>query len=445
MNLINITVLGTGYVGLVSGVCFAECGHKVTCVDTNKKKIDILKKMKSPICEVGLEELMVKNAKAGRLSFDSSLVSSINSSDIIIIAVGTPSLPNSNEVNLSYIYQCVDDICSYLGKNMVVIVKSTVPIGTCDDLQKKIDSKSMQYKCTIVSNPEFLREGVAVNDFMNPDRIVIGINEDIFNKKSLEHLYANHISRGVECVYTNRKSAEMIKYSSNAFLAMKVAFINEISDLAEKYNADISDVSRGMGLDTRIGRRFLNPGPGFGGSCFPKDVKALIDMSNSVGLESSLISSIKSSNDSRAINIANRILSQTQKNDVVSFLGVTFKAETDDVRDSPIIPIINEVLAQGRSVKIYDPAGIGNAKGIFVHEESKKKISYFNDALESVKESSLAVIGTEWKEFKQLDPIAMKSMMKKSQIYDLRNIVNYDSFRKANFIINCIGKHQNEQ
>jgi UDPglucose 6-dehydrogenase len=416
----KIIVLGTGYVGLVSGVCFADLGIKVVCIDQNRKKIDQLNGHIMPIYEPGLEELVKKNMLNGNISFDYELAPHINDADAILLAVGTPSIEGSKEVDLSYVMGAVAEITKLATKPMAIIIKSTVPVGT----NKKLSSLLEKTGCYVVSNPEFLREGFAIDDFLNPDRVIIGINQPQA-QDIMQRLYKNFIDRNVPVIFTSPASAELTKYASNAFLATKIGFINEISDLCEKLGADIEEVSKGMGLDSRIGAKFLKTGPGFGGSCFPKDIAALSDLFETNQLKNPIIDRVIESNAARQISLAEKI-AQILANDtskVITCFGVAFKNNTDDVRESPAIAIIRKLVEMGFAVKIYDPEANDNAKDILTPSD---KISYFDDANEASKDSDALVILTEWDSFKELDynkmtvPVIIdyRNLLSKSQIRD---------------------------
>lgn len=423
--------MGTGYVGLVSGTCFAELGHDVVCVDKDKAKIDGLKLgTKVPIFEKGLEDLIKNNQARGRLDFALDISGVINESDIVIVAVGTP-LDAKGRTNFDYINQCVSEIVVHAKRDLHVIIKSTVPVGTCDSIQKRFDQES-SCAINVVSNPEFLREGEAVQDFLLPDRVVIG--SELENRGVIDELYRELSNRGVEILYTNRVTAELIKYASNSFLAAKVAFINEIADLSESLGGDIGDISRGMGLDKRIGHKFLNAGPGFGGSCFPKDTKALINTGNDHGVELPLVGAISLSNEMRHKQIVKRIKKMVRVSEEISVLGLTYKAGTDDIRCSPAINIARELSAQGFKLRVHDPKGIAKAK-----KELRNMVSYYDNLYDAAKGTSLCVVATEWDDYKNLDSEKLANYMKKRHIYDLRKVINNESFVKSGFKVMVVG------
>lgn len=429
--MLKIAVMGTGYVGLVSGTCFAELGHDVVCIDKDKVKIDGLKRgTKVPIFEKGLKDLIKNNQARGRLDFALDISAVINTSDIVIVAVGTP-LDANGRTNFDYINQCVSEIVAHAKRDLHVIIKSTVPVGTCDSIQRKFDQES---SCTInvVSNPEFLREGEAVQDFLLPDRVVIG--SELEDKKVIDKLYGALSNRGVEILYTNRVTAELIKYASNSFLAAKVAFINEIADLSESLGGDIGDISRGMGLDKRIGPQFLNAGPGFGGSCFPKDTKALINTGHDHGVALPLVGAISLSNEMRHKQIVKRMKKMVRVSDEISVLGLTYKAGTDDIRCSPAINVVRELSAQGFKLRVHDPKGIPKAK-----KELGNMVSYYDNLYDAVKGTSLCMVATEWDDYKNLDSEKLANYMKKRNIYDLRKVINKEAFVKSGFKVMVVG------
>lgn len=415
----KIAVVGAGYVGLVSGTCFADVGHEVVCVDNNLDKIEALRNGNVPIFEPGLDQMVSRNFGNGRLRFTADLFDVIGSVDIIIIAVGTPTDHKTQKVDLSYVEEVASQIKKSLVRDIVVIVKSTVPIGTCSMLSNVLNENS-DYNCKVVSNPEFLREGHAIDDFMNPDRIVIGCSTDV--KSVISQLYHDHIKRQKPILFTGYETAELIKYTSNTALAAKIALINEIANISEKLGGDIDQVVYGVGLDSRIGSKFLSPGPGFGGSCFPKDVTALVQIAKEVDCEVSLINSIIQSNNHHKSTIAGNILRFcggyiTGK--VISILGLTYKANTDDVRSSPSIDIINLLLAHGAIIQAYDPEGIDGAEKIW-----GDKVIFCNDLYESLNRSNLAIILTEWDQFRDIDYLRLKELMAVPAIYDLRNMID---------------------
>ena len=431
----KLCMIGTGYVGLVSGVCFSDLGNDVICVDKDKKKIDNLKKGIIPIYEPGLEELVLKNYKNKRLNFSTDLENSIKKSDIVFICVGTPSKKNSSGADLSQIFSVGKAISKSINKFKIIITKSTVPVMTGDELEKIISKKVKKNKFSIVSNPEFLREGEAIRDFIYPDRVVIGSND----KKSnliLKNLYAPLISKGAKYISTNRRAAELIKYASNAFLATKITFINEISNLCEKTEIDVEDISIGIGLDKRIGSRFLRAGPAYGGSCFPKDTKAIISTANKFKIDLSVIKSVVKSNAQRSsllLKRVSKILENKIKNKKICFLGVTFKANTDDMRDSSSLEMIPYLSKKGAKIKYFDPTG-------FKKEFNKLKNVLCSTSInDAVKDSDLLIIHTEWNDFKSIN-FKKLSPSKKLKIYDMRNILSSNKMKLLGFQYFGIGR-----
>ena len=431
----KLCMIGTGYVGLVSGVCFSDLGNDVICVDKDENKIDDLKNGKIPIFEPGLEELVIKNYKNKKLKFSTDLRDSIKKSDIIFICVGTPTRKNSNGADLTQIYSVSKEISKYINKFKIVITKSTVPVTTGDEIEKIFKKKVVKNKFSIVSNPEFLREGEAIRDFIYPDRIVVGSN-DKKSKNILRNLYAPLISKGAKFISTNRRAAELIKYSSNAFLATKITFINEIANLCEKTGVDVEDVSIGIGLDKRIGSRFLRAGPAYGGSCFPKDTKAIINTADKFKTDLSVIKSVIKSNSLRSkllLKKVSEILNKKIKNKKICFLGVTFKANTDDMRDSSSLEMIPYLSKNGAKIRYYDPTGVKK-------EFNKiKNVTFSNSISHAVKESDLVILHTEWNDFKSIN-FKKLSKSKKLKIYDMRNIYSPNKIKAQGFKYFGIGR-----
>jgi len=430
----KLCIIGTGYVGLVSGVCFSDLGNDVICVDKDNNKINNLKNGKIPIYEPGLEELVKKNIKNKRLNFSTNLKESVRKSDIIFICVGTPTKKNSSSADLSQVYSVVKEISKSINKFKIIITKSTVPVTTGDELEKIISKKVNKKLFSVVSNPEFLREGEAIRDFIYPDRIVVGSNEEK-SKKILRNLYSPLISKGAKYVSTNRRAAELIKYASNAFLATKITFINEIANLCEKTGIDVEDISIGIGLDNRIGSRFLRAGPAYGGSCFPKDTKAIVSTADKFKSNLSVIKSVIKSNQNRSDLLLKRLHSIIKKfnNKNVSFLGVTFKANTDDMRDSSSLKIIPYLSKKGAKIKYYDPTG---SKKEF---NNLKNVEYANSIQNCISGSDIIIIHTEWNDFKSIN-FRKLSKNRKLIIYDMRNIFSPTKIEKLGIKYFGIGR-----
>jgi len=413
----KLCMIGTGYVGLVSGVCFSDLGNDVICVDCDLKKVEDLKKGIIPIYEPGLDELVIKNYKNKRLKFSTDLQDSISKSDIVFICVGTPTKKNSNGADLSQIYNVAKEIRNYISKFKIIITKSTVPVTTGDEIEKIISQKISKKLFSVVSNPEFLREGEAIRDFTYPDRVVIGTNDKKSNK-ILKNLYSPLISKGAKYVNTPRRAAELIKYASNAFLATKITFINEVANLCEKIDVNIEDISIGMGLDKRIGGRFLRAGPAYGGSCFPKDTKAIVNTADKFKTNLSVIKSVIKSNENRSLLLLKRvsdILKGDVKNRKICFLGVTFKANTDDMRDSSSLYMIPSLIKKGAKINYFDPTGEK------VDFKKLKNVTFSKDINSAIKDSDLIIIHTEWNDFKSIN-FKKEVQNKKFIIFDMRNI-----------------------
>ena len=431
----KICVIGAGYVGLVSGSCFADLGNFVWCVDKDKQKIDMLNNNQIPIFEPGLKDLINKNYSSGRLKFTTNLNLAVKNSDIIFICVGTPTSNKKGSADLRYVYKVVAELSLYINKFKIIVTKSTVPVATGDKIEKIILKKRRKKLFEVVSNPEFLREGEAIRDFRFPDRIIIGANSKIATKK-LKSLYDPLIKKGAIFFSTNRRGAELIKYASNAFLATKISFMNEISNLCEKTGVNVEDVSIGIGLDKRIGSRFLRVGPAYGGSCFPKDTKALTFTGTLFKTDLSIIKSVIKSNEKRRIFLTERvkkILSNKIKNKKVTFLGVTFKPNTDDMRQSSSLLMIPYLHERGAKINYYDPSG---EKKEF---SRLKNVFFCNDINEACEKVDLVIIHTEWDEFKSLD---FKKLYRKRKfkIYDMRNLYSPRDMKKQGFSYHSIGR-----
>ena len=420
----DIAVIGTGYVGLVTGAGLADFGNDVICVDVDKRKIDALKNGVIPIYEPGLDTLVNKNVTEGRLRFTTDLSDAIRSARAIFIAVGTPPKPDGS-ADLRYVEEVANSIAQYMDGPKLVITKSTVPIGTGHMIEKIIESHNTGHKASIVSNPEFLREGSAIEDFMKPDRVVIGAS-DAEAAEMMKEIYAPLHSLEIPFVVTNVESSELIKYAANGFLATKITFINEIAQLCEKVGANVHDVAIGMGLDTRIGPKFLQAGPGFGGSCFPKDTSALAQISRAHGYEFQIMEAVLRVNDAvklRMIDKIVRALGGDVSGKSIAMLGLAFKPETDDMRDSPTIPIIKGLQDRGATVRAYDPQAVQNAKSIFAD------ITYCDDAYATADGADALVLATEWNEFRALNFERIRKALREPVVIDLRNV--YDPMRMA--------------
>ena len=433
----QIAMIGTGYVGLVSGACFSEFGFNVTCVDKNENKISQLKSNKMPIYEPGLDVLVKKNQDAGRLSFTTDLNHTVADADVVFIAVGTPTRRGDGHADLSYVFDAAEEIAEYISGYTVIVTKSTVPVGTGKKIFKIIQQKRSDLKFDVASNPEFLREGSAINDFMRPDRVVVGVMGEKA-KNVLEKVYSplNLIETPIQ--FTDLETAELIKYAANAFLAVKISYINQIADLCEKVGADVHDVAKGMGMDKRIGAKFLHPGPGFGGSCFPKDTIALVKTAEQVGGQISIVEEVVSYNQERKLSMAQRIISRLKtgiKNKKVSILGLAFKPETDDMRDSPALEIISELYSKGANIIAYDPAAMIEAKSFF-----QDKVVFAEDSENCIRGADVCVIITEWNEFRAISASKFSDLMNGNVVVDLRNIYSPDEMRGAGLNYSSIGR-----
>ena len=428
----KLCMIGTGYVGLVSGVCFSDLGNEVICVDKDSKKVENLKNGIIPIYEPGLEELVLKNYKNNRLKFSTNLKESVSKSDIIFICVGTPTKKNGNGADLTQIFNVAKEIRSSISKFKIIITKSTVPVTTGDEIEKIIGQKKSKKLFAVVSNPEVLREGEAIRDFSYPDRVVIGTKNKKANK-ILKNLYSPLISKGAKYVNTSRRAAELIKYAANAFLATKITFINEIANLCEKIDVNIEDISIGMGLDKRIGSRFLRAGPAYGGSCFPKDTKSITTTADKFNTNLSVIKSVIKSNENRSLLLLKRVfhlLKGKVKNKKICFLGVTFKANTDDMRDSSSLSMIPSLVRKGAKVNYYDPTGEKN------EFKKIKNVNFSKNIKSAIKDSDLVIIHTEWNDFKTIN-FNKDVSNKKFILFDMRNI--YSPVKMKDLKINYFG------
>ena len=431
----KLCMIGTGYVGLVSGVCFSDVGNIVYCVDKDKKKIEELNKGNVPIYEPGLEEILKKNYKQNRLKFTTDLKKAVSSSDIIFICVGTPTKKNSNSADLKYVFSVAKELKKIIKSYKIIITKSTVPVTTGDKIENILKNLKKRKLVDIVSNPEFLREGEAIRDFIYPDRVIIGTDSKKANK-ILKSLYMPIIKKNSRYFNTSRRGAELIKYASNAFLATKISFINEIANLCEKTGIDVKDISFGMGSDTRIGDRFLRAGPAYGGSCFPKDTRALIDTGKKFNTDLSIVKTVVSSNDKRrflSIKRVEKILNNKLSNKAITFLGVTFKPNTDDMREASSIPMINYFNKKNCKIRYFDPSG---EKKEF---KNLKNVKYFDKIKPACLNSDLIILHTEWNDFKLLN---FKKLVNKKnfKVYDMRNMYSPTKMKKSNINYFGIGR-----
>ena len=434
----NISIIGTGYVGLVSGTCLAEFGMNVTCIDNNSEKIKNLNDGIIPIYEPGLEGLVKKNINEERIKFVTNLSDGIKNSEAIFIAVGTPSRIKDGHADLSFVFKAAEEIADCLNGYAVIVNKSTVPVGTGKKVFDIIKKKNKNLEFDVVSNPEFLREGSAINDFMRPDRVVIGC-ESIRAKKILSEIYRPLYLLETPILFTKRETAELIKYAANSFLATKITFINEIADLCEKVGANVSDVSIGIGLDGRIGKKFLHPGPGYGGSCFPKDTLALVKTAHDYHSQLGLVEHVVRSNDLRKknnINLIKKASVNKLNGKKITILGLTFKPNTDDMRDSPSLILIPKLLDEGCNISAYDPEGLESAKKVF----NDKRISWFDETYSAMVDSDILVILTEWNQFRALDFKKVKRLLKTPTLVDFRNIYNPKEMKEIGFNYFSIGR-----
>jgi UDPglucose 6-dehydrogenase len=434
----RIAMIGAGYVGLVSGACFSDFGHHVICIDSDQEKVAALKSGKIPIYEPGLADLVASNVRQGRLAFGNDVKSAVGSADVVFIAVGTPSRRGDGHADLSYVYAAAREIAGALSKFALVVTKSTVPVGTSDEVERIMREQNPDADFAVVSNPEFLREGAAIRDFKHPDRIVIGTGEARARDVITEVYRPLHLN-APPILYTDRRTAELTKYAANSFLATKVAFINEIADLAEKVGANVQEVARGIGLDNRIGSKFLHAGPGFGGSCFPKDTMALIKTGQDNETPLRIIETVVAVNDQRKRAMARKVANAFGGNGnlrgkSIAVLGVTFKPNTDDMRDAPSIPLITALQDMGAEVRVFDPVGMPQAKKVL------ENVTFCHDAYACAKGAHALVIVTEWEQFRALDLKEMASIMASSVIVDLRNIYSPEEVTRNGFHYCGIGR-----
>ncbi len=432
----RIAIVGCGYVGLVSGACFSEFGIEVACVDSAIERVASLTRNEIPIFEPGLGELVRRNREAGRLSFTTDLTAAVRGAAAVFIAVGTPSRRGDGHADLSHVYAAVDEIARVLDRDTVVVTKSTVPVGTGREVARRVRAIRPDLEFDIVSNPEFLREGSAIEDFMRPDRIVIGAESDRA-RAIMRDIYRPLFLIETPMIFTDLETAELIKYASNSFLAAKVAFVNEIADLCERVGADVQDVARGMGLDGRIGAKFLHAGPGFGGSCFPKDAKALIETARAAGTPLSIVETALAANDARKAGMAGRIVAAcggSVSGMTIAALGLTFKPNTDDMRDSPSLAILPALKHAGATLRAYDPEGMAEARRLMPW------VAYCDDAYEAMRGADAVVIITEWNQFRALDLARMKALLRRPIIVDLRNVYRPADIAAAGFRYVSIGR-----
>jgi UDPglucose 6-dehydrogenase len=432
----RVAMIGTGYVGLVSGACFADFGHEVTCVDKDKAKIAALERGEVPIYEPGLNDLVAVNTRAGRLKFSTDLPGAVAAADAVFIAVGTPSRRGDGHADLSYVFDAAREIAVALDGFTVVITKSTVPVGTGDDVERIIREARPDAQCAVVSNPEFLREGAAIQDFKHSDRIVVG-TADATAREAMTELYRPLFLNRSAILFTDRRTAELIKYAANAFLATKITFINEIADLAEKVGADVQEIARGIGLDNRIGSKFLHAGPGFGGSCFPKDTLALLKTGQDHAAPLRIVEAVVAVNDARKRAMARKVASALGgelRGKTIAVLGLTFKPNTDDMRDSPSIPLVTALQDMGAKVRAFDPVGMEQAKAFIGN------VTFCDDVYSCAEGASALVIVTEWEQFRALDFERLKAAMARPVLVDLRNIYRPEEVARHGFVYESVGR-----
>ena len=432
----RIAMIGTGYVGLVSGTCFSDFGHDVICIDKDASKVDALRQGIIPIYEPGLESLVTSNAKAGRLLFSTDLADAVPQADAVFIAVGTPSRRGDGHADLSYVYAAAREMAEYLKPGTVVITKSTVPVGTGDEVLRIIREVKPDFDVSVASNPEFLREGAAIEDFKHPDRIVIGC-EDERGEQVLREIYRPLFLNKSPIVAMSRRGAELTKYAANAFLATKISFINEIADLCEKVGADVQDVARGIGLDNRIGSKFLHAGPGYGGSCFPKDTLALLKTGEDFEAPLRIVEAVVAVNNNRKRSMGRKIIQamgRAVKDKTVAILGLTFKPNTDDMRDSPALAVIQALQDKGANIRAYDPEGMEQAAELLTG------VTFCDGAYATMEGADAAVIVTEWDAFRALDFARMKDLLNAPILVDLRNIYIREDVERQGFTYVAVGR-----
>ena len=432
----RIVMIGTGYVGLVSGACFSDFGHHVCCVDKDAGKVEALRQGKIPIFEPGLDELVARNVAADRLTFTLDLAEALPQADAVFIAVGTPSRRGDGHADLSYVHAAAKEMAPYLQPGAVVVTKSTVPVGTGDEVERIIRKARPDLEFSVASNPEFLREGAAIEDFKRPDRVVIGVDDE-HAAAVLQEIYRPLLGNETPLLAMARRAAELTKYAANAFLATKIGFINEIADLCEKVGADVQDVARGIGLDKRIGARFLQPGPGYGGSCFPKDTLALLKTGQDFEAPLRIVESVVASNDSRKRSMGRKVihaLGGDGHGKTVALLGLTFKANTDDMRDSPAISIVRALQDAGADVRAYDPEGMEQARLVL------EDVTYCSDPYEAMDGADAAVIVTEWDAFRALDFERARGLLNDHLLVDLRNLYDRAEVERQGFRYWAVGR-----
>ena len=432
----KIAMIGTGYVGLVSGTCFSEFGADVVCVDNDQSKIEMLEAGQVPIFEPGLEAMVANNVKAGRLTFTTDLATAVKEADAVFIAVGTPSRRGDGAADLSYVFAAAEEVADALTGYTVIVTKSTVPVGTGAEVEARIRARRPDADFDVASNPEFLREGAAIEDFMRPDRVVVGTRSERAID-AMRELYRPLFLSETPVIFVSRKTAELIKYAANAFLATKISFINEMADLCENVGADVQDVARGIGLDGRIGGKFLHAGPGYGGSCFPKDTLALVKTAQDAGAPTAIVEAVVGVNERRKKAMAGRIIAACGgdvQGKTIAILGVAFKPNTDDMRDAPSLEIIPALQKAGAKVRAYDPEGMREAK------EMLQDVEWCDGAYETLPDAAVVVIITEWNEFRGMDLDRVKSLLKAPVIVDLRNIYNPSDMKDAGFTYYGIGR-----
>lgn len=432
----HVAMIGTGYVGLVSGACFSEFGHEVTCVDKDADRIERLRRDELPIYEPGLDALVASNVKAGRLSFTTELAPTVARADAVFIAVGTPSRRGDGEADLTYVYAAAGEIAEALDGYTVVVTKSTVPVGTGREVRRIIAAARPDLDFDVASNPEFLREGSAIEDFMRPDRVVCGAESDRA-RELLRALYRPLFLNETPVMFTSLETAELIKYAGNTFLATKITFINEIADLCERVGVNVQDVARGIGLDRRIGSKFLHAGPGYGGSCFPKDTRALVGIARRAGAPLKVVETVVAVNEQRKLDMAEKVIGASGgsvRGKTIAILGLTFKPNTDDMRESPSLAIVPALQAAGASIRAFDPEGMDEARKLL------NGVVWCNDAYDAMKDADALVIVTEWNQFRALDLERAKSLLRRPLLVDLRSIYKPGEMQAAGFEYHSVGR-----